>query len=62
MAPRDVTLSTRLSDVRSSAGGTTCTGVSARLVRTVQQSLRVEGIDASEQTVRAAAESVLRIR
>lgn len=58
----DVTRTTKLSTLkaaRRSRAGTEA--VPARMVRSIRQSLRVEGYDVPERIIREAAERVLRM-
>jgi len=58
---RRVDSSSRLSELRELAREATPGGVvSARMVRSVQQSMRVEGYPVTEDQVRSSAERVLR--
>jgi hypothetical protein len=58
---RRITADSRLSELRELAHGATPSGiVSARMVRSIQQSMRVEGYPVTEDQVRSSAERVLR--
>ncbi len=55
-----VTGTTKLSVLKTAVRRQT-DAVPARMVRSIQQSLRVEGYDVSERVVREAAERVVRV-
>lgn len=56
-----ITGSTKLSTVKATPRPRSNVEVPARMVRSIQQSLRVEGYDVPERVVREAAERVVRV-